>query len=297
VPSLAHIVGLDAALERAEERTYDAVVEIIDSEEVDHAVRDVVNSVFSRMNNELGEKSWKQNIGYVITRLRKAPQSKPGRKRCLVILQIKSVRKKAISQYCQIAMVLAKYRLEEVLKYVGIKNYALVGWMLRGNPFRKNGLYQTRTYPYGNRGIRHNFREIGTNTFNPCRPAAPGIYARAIETAKFFETASVDIMKKVISDDLGKPADEIFSQFTPEPVGVASIGQVYACTITDGPEVVVKVQKPGVPELVEEDMYILGGAAVSATKHWEGAQQYDLVGIVQEILTRLRQKWIIFRKP
>jgi len=63
VPSLAHIVGLDAALERAEERTYDAVVEIIDSEEVDHAVRDVVNSVFSRMNNELGEKSWKQNIG------------------------------------------------------------------------------------------------------------------------------------------------------------------------------------------------------------------------------------------
>ena len=40
-------------------------------------------------------------------------------------------------RYRQIAMVLAKYRLEEVLKYVGIKNYALVGWMLRGNPFRK----------------------------------------------------------------------------------------------------------------------------------------------------------------
>ena len=63
VPSLAHIVGLDAALARAEERTYDAVVEIVDSEEVDHAVRDIVNSVFSRMHNELGEKSWKQNIG------------------------------------------------------------------------------------------------------------------------------------------------------------------------------------------------------------------------------------------
>jgi len=63
VPGLAHIVGLEAALERAEERTYDAIVEIIDSEEVDHAVRDVVNSVFSRMNNELREKSWKQNFG------------------------------------------------------------------------------------------------------------------------------------------------------------------------------------------------------------------------------------------
>ncbi len=51
VPGLAHIVGLDAALERAEGRTYDALVEIINSEEVDRAVRDVVNSSFSSMRN------------------------------------------------------------------------------------------------------------------------------------------------------------------------------------------------------------------------------------------------------
>ena len=63
VPSLAHIVGLDAALERAEERTYDTVVQIIDSEEVDRAVRDVINSVFIRMTSELGEKSWKHKMG------------------------------------------------------------------------------------------------------------------------------------------------------------------------------------------------------------------------------------------
>ena len=35
-------------------------------------------------------------------------------------------------------------------------------------------------------------------------------------------------------------------------------------------------------------MYILGGAAVSATKHWKGAQQYDLVGIVQEIADTIK---------
>ena len=63
VPNLAHIVGLDAALERAEERTYDAIVQIIDSEEVDRAVRDVINSVFIRMTSELGEKSWKHKMG------------------------------------------------------------------------------------------------------------------------------------------------------------------------------------------------------------------------------------------
>jgi hypothetical protein len=63
VPGLAHLVGLDAALERTEERTYDAIVGIINSEEVDRAVRDVVNSSFSRMRNELGKKSWRQHLG------------------------------------------------------------------------------------------------------------------------------------------------------------------------------------------------------------------------------------------
>ena len=63
VPGLAHLVGLDAALERTEERTYDAIVEIINSEEVDRAVRDVVNSSFSRMRTELGKKSWRQHLG------------------------------------------------------------------------------------------------------------------------------------------------------------------------------------------------------------------------------------------
>jgi len=64
VPSLAHIAGLDAALERAEERTYDAIVGVIDSEAVDHAVRDVVNTSFSSMRNELGKKSWRQHLGF-----------------------------------------------------------------------------------------------------------------------------------------------------------------------------------------------------------------------------------------
>jgi hypothetical protein len=62
-PGLAHIVGLDKALERAEERTYDAIVGIMNSEELDRAVRDVINSSFSSMRNELGRKSWRQHLG------------------------------------------------------------------------------------------------------------------------------------------------------------------------------------------------------------------------------------------
>ena len=63
LPDLAHIAGLDKALERVEERTYDSVVEIVNSQEVDKAVRDSVNSVFSRMRAELGGNKWRKHLG------------------------------------------------------------------------------------------------------------------------------------------------------------------------------------------------------------------------------------------
>jgi len=63
MPGLAHIVGLDAALERAEERSYDAIVGIVNSEEIDRAIRDVVNSSFSSLLNEIGKRTWRQHLG------------------------------------------------------------------------------------------------------------------------------------------------------------------------------------------------------------------------------------------
>jgi hypothetical protein len=57
------MVHLDAALERAEESTYDAIVGIVNSEEVDTALRDVINSSFSRMSTELNAKSWRTHLG------------------------------------------------------------------------------------------------------------------------------------------------------------------------------------------------------------------------------------------
>ena len=60
---LIRLVGLNAAIERAEEKTFDAVTEVINSEEVNRAVRDVVDSSFSRMRNELGKKKWRQHLG------------------------------------------------------------------------------------------------------------------------------------------------------------------------------------------------------------------------------------------
>jgi predicted unusual protein kinase regulating ubiquinone biosynthesis (AarF/ABC1/UbiB family) len=68
-------------------------------------------------------------------------------------------------------------------------------------------------------------------------------------------TVSFKQMRKVIEDDLEDDLDEIFSEFDPEPVAAASIGQVYRARLAgDGREVAVKVQYPGVASAVRADM-------------------------------------------
>jgi ubiquinone biosynthesis protein len=49
-----------------------------------------------------------------------------------------------------------------------------------------------------------------------------------------------------IESELGKPLQEVFSNLDEEPIGAASIGQVYKGTLISGEEVVIKVQRPNI---------------------------------------------------
>jgi predicted unusual protein kinase regulating ubiquinone biosynthesis (AarF/ABC1/UbiB family) len=66
-------------------------------------------------------------------------------------------------------------------------------------------------------------------------------------------------MRKVIESDLGGKISSIFSEFDEEPIAAASIGQVYRATLKeDGRDVAVKVQYPGIKDVVRADMQNMG---------------------------------------
>lgn len=69
---------------------------------------------------------------------------------------------------------------------------------------------------------------------------------------------SFNQMKKVIEEELGEPINSVFSEFDPEPIAAASIGQVYRASLPDGRDVAVKVQYPGINDAVRADMKNLG---------------------------------------
>jgi len=63
-------------------------------------------------------------------------------------------------------------------------------------------------------------------------------------------------IKRVIEEDLGRPVGEIFERFDDESLAAASLGQVHRARYK-GEEVVVKVLRPGVPNLVRLDLRIM----------------------------------------
>jgi len=71
-------------------------------------------------------------------------------------------------------------------------------------------------------------------------------------------------------------------------LAAASIGQAHAATLRDGTEVVVKVRRPGGVEQVHEDLEILKELAATASRHSNFADQYDLIGLVEEFSQTLR---------
>lgn len=71
--------------------------------------------------------------------------------------------------------------------------------------------------------------------------------------------------KAIVSQELGRPCDEIFDNFSDEPLKAASLGQVHTATYK-GKKVAVKVQRAGLKELFDTDLKNLKKLAVLLEK-------------------------------
>jgi ubiquinone biosynthesis protein len=58
----------------------------------------------------------------------------------------------------------------------------------------------------------------------------------------------------IIERSLGRPLNEMFSAFDPEPIGSASLACVYQATLKSGERVAVKVRRPGIGPMLAADL-------------------------------------------
>jgi ubiquinone biosynthesis protein len=93
---------------------------------------------------------------------------------------------------------------------------------------------------------------------------------------------SGDIAVAMVERTFGKPLPELFAGFDSIPLAAASIAQVHAATLKNGDEVVVKVLRPGMREVIDLDLEVLDALAELADEYWVEARPVRPIEVVQE---------------
>ncbi len=80
--------------------------------------------------------------------------------------------------------------------------------------------------------------------------------------------------KAILEHSLGKPAEEVFATFDKEPFASASIAQVHGAELHTGESVIVKIVRPNIKKIIDQDIALLYSLAELTERFW--SQGYRL---------------------
>jgi predicted unusual protein kinase regulating ubiquinone biosynthesis (AarF/ABC1/UbiB family) len=97
------------------------------------------------------------------------------------------------------------------------------------------------------------------------------------------------VAERVVREELGRDVGQLFGRFEPEPLAAASLGQVHRASYA-GREVVVKVLRPGVEEVVGEDLDVSFRILFLLNLLFPNHRTRAITAIVSEFSKRIRDE-------
>jgi ubiquinone biosynthesis protein len=104
------------------------------------------------------------------------------------------------------------------------------------------------------------------------------------------------IAKQILEKAYGKPVSEVFQTFQTEPMASASIAQAHLATLEDGSEVVVKVLRPGIRQMIRRDVALMYVVASLAEKFWSEGKRLRPRDVVEEFEKTLLDELDLMRE-
>ncbi len=181
--------------------------------------------------------------------------------------------------------VLAKHRLDDIIQATHlIRPLRYLSYL---SPYR---ITHRKTVPLGER-IRLALQELGPifvkfgQLLSTRRDLLPDDIADALaklqdQVAPFDSDTALQLIRETYGE---KELDHYFSHIDDKPLASASIAQVYAATLTDGQDVILKLVRPGIEKTIKHDVALLYTIANLAERYWSEGKRLHPVEVVSEL--------------
>ncbi|NVN91757.1 MAG: AarF/ABC1/UbiB kinase family protein [Desulfuromonadales bacterium] len=145
--------------------------------------------------------------------------------------------------------------------------------------------------------VRETFEELGLTFLKfgqvlaMRRDLLPDTYIHELEQLHDqLPAQGIDAVRAMVETELGAPLTKLFTSFSETPLAAATIAQVHEATMRDGRRVAVKVQRPGLEEMISTDIAALTYLAALGESLFPRLRAFDLPVLVREFSNSLNRE-------
>ena len=206
---------------------------------------------------------------------------------------------KNLGRFRDIVNVFLKHGLGQIIEGLELHQYAPIRWWYK--PLHKR-LAREETVSLPER-LRIALEELGPTfiKFGQLLSTRPDIVPR--EYVKAFDSLLDQVppfaseqARRIIESELQAPLAELVAKFDDAPLAAASIAQVHRATLWSGEEVVFKVRRPGIQEVVKQDIDILHRVADLIERYVPDLAFLNARGLVEEFQQVIQEEMDFLRE-
>lgn len=197
-----------------------------------------------------------------------------------------------LNRYRQILAVLFKYGFGDMVEHLKIEQYIEIGLQMISKKRRERVERLSRA-----ERVRMSLEELGPTYIKlgqilSTRPdLVPVDFIE--EMSKLQDKVPpypFSELKRIIGQEFGRPSEEIFEFLDETSLASASIGQVHRARLKSGEDVAVKVQRPGIAEIIQVDLEIMLHLATLMERHIEELSLHQPIRIVEEFAKSIEKE-------